>query len=507
LPDTPSQSLTEQALARLRKLGEGNGLAPEAFKLVENQESIIAVEAQVRLTPLFTTQAKAYPGPIKGKKIQALPDFAALQEDVGRRKQQFQSSGVWSEEALQELKKSPGYGWGHDGGKIVLHEQNVTLAANEKCPACRASGLLTCPQCQGRMTVICSYCQGRGQENCYNCFGKGEDPVNPGHQCPVCRGTRFATCRYCRATGQLPCPTCQGKGGTPCTSCQGTGSVTQQVNIEAGAEIHFQIARGSNLPSGLLRSLDRLGMANLAKGHADIEIIDPPKDAPAESNNIVFLRAKIPYADIKLRLKDKLVFAASFGKKGLLSGLPAFLDDSLRPWRERLVRAALGAEPLEKALEARAMREALGLVFANKTEANDLRRIYPLGLSPGTAKEIMNNVGMALRRLTLRARALVAATSLAISAALFAGLFFSPPGKQMAQTFAPGTLLFIQVALPILAMSLSAYAFAHAIRWVLQRRFPKHAIRLGQGLGKLGYGTLAGIFLLYALAFALTKFI
>jgi hypothetical protein len=504
--DSSSQPLTNQALERLRKLGEGNGLAPDAIELIESHEDVYAVDAHIRLTPMFNVEGRSYAGSIKGKNVMALPGFVELQEDVNGRKEAFQKSDTWLQDALKELKESHGHGWGHDGGKIILSEQNVTLAANEKCPVCASRGLVICEQCQGQTTVRCTYCQGLGQENCYHCLGKGIDPVYPQQPCTICRGTLFAPCRYCNARGQVPCPMCQAKGGTPCPACQGAGSVTQEAAITAGAEIHFQVATGSELPSALLRSLDRLGMINLPKGHAGIDLIEPGKDASETEKNTFLLRAKIPFAEMKLRLMDKTVMVSAFGKHGRLGGLPPFLDQSLRPWRERLARAARGTETIDKALKARAMREALALVLSGKNQAGELRRLYPVGLTAETAKEIMNNMGLALRRMTLRARTIVAAVSLAASAGLFAALLLTPLRIRLAHSLPPKTLLLIETFLPVAAMSLSAYAFAHVVRWILIRRFPKMDVRFGHNIGKLGYGTLVCIVLIYALIFALTKF-
>jgi hypothetical protein len=505
--DTPLLSLTEKALIRLQAMAEGNGFAPDSIRLLESEEKVYAVEGILRLEPQVEIQSRSYVGPVKGKGRTVLPNFAALQEEVNRRKKSFQESRDWLPEAMKELKETPGYGWGHDGGKITFAGRKVTLAASEKCPACLGTGQLTCPQCQGRTVIVCPYCFGRGQEECYNCFGKGTDPVNPQHPCPVCRGTRFAPCRYCKATGNLPCPNCQGRGGTPCPTCQSAGSMTQEVDIDANATLHFAIKKGAPLPSGLLRGLDRLGMANLVKGHGDIELVTLATDAPDAQGNAVVLRATIPYADIKLHMIGKVVMAAAFGKRGLLSGLPAFLDESLKPWREHLKRAAAGTASLDQALKARALREALALKLGGKGAASEMRRLYPVGLSLKTAGEILDDMDKALRRITLRERVIVAAASLVLGAGLFAGLFLSPLHAALRSSLSPRFLLFVEALLPAAVIGLSGFAFAHAAKWVLQRRFPRTDVRLAQSIGKIGYVTLAGILLLYAASLMLAKYL
>jgi hypothetical protein len=355
--------------------------------------------------------------------------------------------------------------------------------------------------------VICPYCHGNKQENCYNCFGKGTDPVNPQLPCAICHGTRFVPCRYCKAMGTLPCPNCQGRGGTPCPNCQGKGLLTQEVELNMSAAIQFAITKGASLPSGLLRGLDRLGMANLARGHGDIELIESDMNDAAASKNRIVLRARIPYADIKLRLKEKTFMVACFGKNGLLSGLPAFLDESLRPWREQLARAAAGDAQIEKALGARAMRETLALKLHGKGQLIELRRLYPIGLTPKVAQEILDNMEKALRRQTQRTRIFVAVASIVISTGVFAGLFLTPLHAAMRQSLTPKAALLIDALLPALAVGLSGFAFAHAAKWALKRRYPKIDVNLNQSIGKIGYGTLAGIIIIYALIFALGKYV
>ncbi|MDD5586439.1 MAG: hypothetical protein PHY92_05730, partial [Alphaproteobacteria bacterium] len=454
MTDEPLLTLTDKALIRLQALAEGNGLSPEAIRPLEHEEKIYEIEGLVTLAPQIDIQARSYAGPVKGKGRVVLPNFAALQEEINRRRKSFEESADWIPEAMKELQETPGHGWGHEGGKITFPDRTVTLATNEKCPSCLGTGQLTCDQCQGRTVILCPYCYGKGQENCYNCFGKGTDPVNPQQQCPICRGTRFAPCRYCKATGNLPCPNCQGRGGTPCPACQSAGSLTQEAAIDANASIRFAIKKNAPLPSGLLRSLDRIGMANLVKGHGDVELVTPVAADSGPMKTTLILRARIPYADIKLQMMGKVVSAAAFGKRGLMSGLPAFLDESLKPSREHLARAAAGTASLDKALEARAVREALSLKLSGKGLLNELRRLYPVGLSPKAAGEILDNMEKALRRITLRARLTVAIFSLVLSTGLFAGFFLTPLHEVIMKALTPRLVLLLEALLPAAAIGL-----------------------------------------------------
>ncbi|NTU76810.1 MAG: hypothetical protein HGA90_03215, partial [Alphaproteobacteria bacterium] len=267
-----TNSLTDQTLARLRKLADGNGLPAESIQLIETQESLYSVEGSIRLSPHFDTQSRTYTGPArtKGKNLQMLSNFAALQEEANQFKLKFDSPKIWAEEAIKELQNESGHGWGQHNALIAMPDQNITLAATEKCFTCEGRGLTPCPQCQSRSTILCPYCFGKGQENCYNCFGRMHEPNNPQIVCHICRGTRFAPCRNCQSRGTIPCPHCQGRGGVICEPCRGTGKMTQEIALTSSIEIDFQLGRGTELPSGLLRGMERLGLVNMSKGHAEI---------------------------------------------------------------------------------------------------------------------------------------------------------------------------------------------------------------------------------------------
>ncbi len=501
---TETKSLTDTALDRLRKLGEGNGLTADSLQLIDKNEAVYTLRAHIRLVPKFDTQARSYPGPAKGKNLRTQPTFAAMEAEAAKLKQAFLESKDWLSAAQKEIQDTPGHGWGLDGAKVTLPGQSYTLAATENCPTCRGNQLVTCTQCFGERYVVCVQCHGKGQEVCYNCFGRGEDPVNPQQPCPICRGTRLAPCRYCQATGKLPCPTCQAKGGTPCPQCQGTGRLTQEIVVDGHAEVEFRLGEGKDLPSGLLRAIERLGIDKMANGHADIALLPPDPNEPQPNPHLQSLSASLPYAEMKLRILGRAALVSSFGKKGLMSGLPAFLDESLRPWREHLARAAKGTEPLDKALEARALREALALELEGKGDPKALRRLYPIGLSPDAAKDILRQTSLAVRHITVLARGTAAALSVMCAAGLFAALFLTPWRAQLVQMVESSNLIAaFDLLLPLGVLGLSWFGLTHATRWTLRRRYPRTNVALGQKIGWIGYSALTVILLSYAVVLAM----
>lgn len=516
--ESPPTPLTDRAMARLRQLADGNGLAPDAIELAETDEKTYLLDGAVMLTPQYETQVNRYPGASKNPK--RLSSFAALRMEIKNRQDQFRSGTEWIPDALKELKTGPAQGWGLDGAQITMPDKSVVLSATETCPTCQGRSLVTCTQCHGQGFIICPQCGGGRQETCSTCGGSGNNPSQPGQSCPTCNGMRSTSCRYCRGTGQLTCPTCQGRRGTPCPSCGGAGQITEEITLNCGATTQFRM-KGDGLPSGLRRGLERLGTDNLPQGHADIETVAPlkkekeeplPGVAPSREEEedeapqpILNYQAKIPYADMRLRFGkgERVVLVGLFGKKGLFLDLPPFLDKSLQPWREKLKKAVHGQATLEPALEARAIREALMLTLSGRGTPQELKKIYTIGFSQDAMKEILSDLQLALKRFTLQTRSVVAIACVALSAALFAGIFLTPLHDQLTGSLNWRVVIPIDLALPAMCMGLGWLILSSSIRFVLQRRFPKLQLAFRQKIGKTGWSMLGGIAAVYIIILAL----
>jgi len=512
MTDTPSQPLTDQTLARLRKLANGNGLNPEKIQLLGAEEKIYTLSGTLTLTPKFDAQTGRYPGPAKaGKGRKVLSDAGSLKQEVDHRKEQFLEGRGWIDACLKELKTAANEGWGLDGAHITLPEQSIILAASSSCPSCHGQQLVTCQQCRGQRTIPCQHCQGRRQELCYGCNGTGQNPQQPDQRCTICQGSRYITCRHCRGSGQIACPSCHGKGGTPCPPCQGTGLVSEDVAITCGAETHFKL-KGEGLPSGLRRGLDRLGIINLGKGHADIITVQIAKsdDAPAPSappaeqgnkekiaTHDIGFEATLPYADLRMNFDGHKALVSAFGKKGALLGVPNFLDDALKPARDTLALAATGAGPFEDALNARAINEALQLELNAKGTPQELRRLYSVGLSQDAMREILGNLRLALKRQTLKTRSVVAVLCCIISSLLFAGIFTTSFHSGLTTNWPPLAQFILDFIILLVPLGLSWFAMNLATRLTLQRKFKNHAIAMRQTTGKTFYTAFATIILLY----------
>lgn len=506
--ESPSQSLADRALQRLRKLATGNGLEPAAITLAEVQEQVFTLNGLMEVSPLCETQATSYPGGIKGKDRKPVATAAALQQAVEAHKQAFQKNADWVKDVAAEIKAHDQQGWGLENAKVTLPQFSAIFASPGVCPSCDGRQMQTCAQCNGQGMVICTQCQGQGRELCYHCGGRGENPQAPGQPCTTCNGTRYAPCRFCQTRGHLPCPTCQGKRGTPCSACAGSGRITQEIAVTCGAETHFKLQTG-DLPSGLRRGLDRVGIANLGKGHADIVASEPVKQNEGgeagenktrqPQSSILIYKAELPYAEMRMGFGGKKAVVSAFGKRCMLMGVPNFLDDTLKPWREKLHQAAQGTATLDEAMQGRALREILALTMSGKGRAEEVRKVYPFGLSTEAIASILADLQLALNHVTLKTRAMIAALCAGICAAFFYFMFMTDSHAQLTHGMANPIVLGLDSAILAAALGISWATLSFSTRLVLQKRFPQHAVALQQKIGKTGFVMLGAIIAAFAI--------
>ncbi|MDE1902072.1 MAG: hypothetical protein KGI37_10585 [Alphaproteobacteria bacterium] len=500
--------LAERALGRLRALASGNGIEPAAIAPAEIQESLFTLGGVMEISPLCETENTAYPGGIRGKDRKTTGSFAELAQAVAAHQKHFRETPDWVAAATEEIKAHESQGWGLENAKVTLPEKSAVFAATEICPSCQGRRMLTCTQCNGRGTVTCTQCQGQGRELCYNCGGRGENPQQPGQPCHTCNGTRYAPCRFCQSRGFLSCPTCQGQRGTPCAPCQGTGSITQEVAVTCGAETHFKLI-AKDLPSGLRRGLERAGIENLGKGYADIKASPPPKDEDDEPHDkppfpILTYQAVLPYAEIRMNFGRKKAVISVFGKRGAMMGVPPFLDEPLQRWRDKLRAAAAGKAALGDALDARAMRDILALTVAGRGRIEPLRKLYPFGLSEGAMKTMLADMRLALNRATLKTRAVIAAASAALCAALFYLAMMTGFAAHLCAGLPAAAGAGIYMAMLAAGLTASWGALNFSTRLVLKKRFPQLQFAMQQKIGKTGYAMLAGIVAIFILMMMLS---
>jgi hypothetical protein len=310
----------------------------------------------------------------------------------------------------------------------------------------------------------------------------------------------------------MGCPNCGGKGGTPCPTCKGSGQIGEDAVVTCGASTSFAI-HGEGLPSGLRRGLDRLGIINLGKGHADIITLPPEKTGdepvsepregePAQQQKItthkINYEAKLPYAELRMSFNGHKTIVSVFGKKNVLLNVPNFLDEALQPARDALALAARSSGTLDEVLKTRAMHDALQLQLIGSGEVVNFRRLYPFGISQDVMREILKNLKLALKRQTIVVRTLMAVFCVLAIGGLFAGLFLTPLHSTITLSLSIAVQATLDTIILFAALGLSWFGLNLATRYMLQRRFHNHKVAMQQATGKIGFGVLTAIVALYA---------
>jgi len=191
------------------------------------------------------------------------------------------------------------------------------------------------------------------------------------------------------------------------------------------------------------------------------------------------------------------------GKRCAISGVPNFLDNTLQPWREKLAHAAKGHGALEEALEARAIKEILSLSVAGKGRVEEIRKLYPFGMSADVMKSILADTRLALHQTTLVTRAVIATLCGLLGIGLFYAVFFTGFEAEHTVRWTRTNSFALDVA--ILGAALGcAWALLNLATFVaLRRRFPQLHLAYAQKIGKTGYCMLGGIAMAFAAIIAI----
>jgi hypothetical protein len=249
--------------------------------------------------------------------------------------------------------------------------------------------------------------------------------------------------------------------------------------------------------------LERIGIANLGHGHADISAVPPPKEEMEDALDkphipILLYEVALPYAELRMGFGGKKAIVSAIGKRCALVGTPNFLDTALQPWRDKLKQMLL-----EDAIEARALREILSLTVSGKDRLEDVRKLYPIALSSEAIQSMLTDMRLALNKTTFKTRMVMASLCSAICALFFyefldAGFEFLVTGQGNRWI---GFLT--DLVLLVIAMTLSWASLNFSSRFVLQKRFPHFSFALTQKIGKTGYGMLASIVMLFMVSLLL----
>lgn len=498
-PEKAPTPLTDVAVARLREMVSGNGAEPEQIKLKNTDERDVTITGTMVLVPKVEAKEQRLTG--KGIKlpevIKSFTSFTDLSSHIGEVERKYLEGREWFNEVKADLDKLPGKGWGLESARVVLDNKAVeNFSATENCTRCFGNGVLGCDYCAGRGYKPCHICYERGYEQCYNCFGVGTDPQDRDKPCIVCNGRRTMICRTCQGNKGIPCATCQGNKVLPCPPCEGGGKLVRLVTMEYGAEASFGAGSGAELPSALRRALDRGGgLKMLANGHAVIDSTVPKDEEQKPGQAVINYTAKLRCADAVIQFVDENKRIAIFGSRNTMLEVPAYLDKTLAEGLAFLELAKKGKEKFEKALAFRAIAEAAQLTLNGDGRVENLRKIYPVGLSKTVIQQILAGVKQSLARVTVAARwaGFIAAF---IVADVLGGAFYITPLHDTLLTAAgkQGTLA-VELLLPLFCAIVGYILTGQAALFHLRRQFPQAKLAMHHHGGLLGVAAAVMAFL------------
>jgi hypothetical protein len=403
------QPLTKRALEKMRNVVSGNGIDPKKVELIGTEEVELVIQGELLMTPDTMRTQKRYVGGYAGAAGRKGGGTATQLQNAGQlemaaeevKKKTVQDTG-WVKNAYQQLRAEQGQGWGLEDADVTMDDMAQTFFVTEMCPACGGNGGQICNACNGLGRMPCQRCQTSGRELCYACNGTGIYNNDSTTYCPVCKGATLAPCRICTGTGQVACPECRSTGKLTCATCKGDGKATLEEKITPVVHCSFSTQNTMELPSGFRRAISRGGgLQSLSRGHADITMHDVDESDPER----IFIpyTARLPYADVRLRVGGKALPMTVMGKKQAILDVPNFMDARLEPDMADLEANPAQADGLKKAMKWRVMRDAFES-GQKREDAKAMRRRYPFGFSAGMLERAKKTVTKIVQRQTLISR-------------------------------------------------------------------------------------------------------
>jgi len=250
----------------------------------------------------------------------------------------------------------------------VLFERTCGTCYGEgknTCRGCSGHGRYSCNSCNGYGSIDCSWCHGSGSNTCNSCGGMGSTTQcetivdHNGHShtnwvthhctwcggsgrnsCNSCGGSGSNYCSSCGGSGIYTCSNCGGGGKETCYNCSGYGSRVRTGRVETQLESSFRYTVDKDAPAWVKDELSRMaGHTSLAPlGTLEtlkVEVVDGASEAKAE------FRAKIPYAEVTVRIRTREYNVRMLGATPVLHYADTLFQDMLLPDLDSL-EAAMG---------------------------------------------------------------------------------------------------------------------------------------------------------------------
>ena len=388
------KKIINDAVARLRKIANGNGIQAEAIKVKDSFGAIYHADA----ASLVTLNTKLLPlkkKPSKDKRVVEVKTLKDAEAHNTKGIEEATKDSGFSGYMLSFFKQKPGEGLGVNAKDLPVAKLSNAYVIKTPCERCNTQGRYSCTMCHGKKQSICRRCNGKKNMPCTMCNATGQINSPQGRvKCTQCHGMRFLACPACRATGVTACSGCNGQGVMTCSSCNGNGAIIQYAEANTHAQTN-SVINVMAIPDSLKMLINKITLAKIVSGgHIDVktQAYDKPKNNTEaaeqkrreeedrygfsfpprlKSNQLCLLyHTKIPYAEVTLEIEGKQAVAKILGYKGVVAEMPPFLNNIVSretiALEKRLSKGKIQKEMFEKSLQYRFMRKAWKLLQENK---------------------------------------------------------------------------------------------------------------------------------------------
>ncbi len=428
-------ALLEKALEVMRAALRGNGVRPEDVSLAGFTGEVLHFETLEKFRVEPKVSEKLVHGREKGEvvgslqlarhKVQTAVEKSARNPDIRRITNEI-------------LKRMKSLGFGADGQSIRFERLKQSFVSHEVCSVCSGKMKVLCQPCHGTGKMLCGKCRGVKEVLCPFCHGKQFENTPQGRRtCSRCRGRGRMRCMVCKQTGSVPCPACKSMGQMMCKNCTGTGWHSHVMFLEVRAKSEFFYER-ELLPAEVPPLIDAMRAEMVTEQHAEVYINEEKKrieelDRKSRPDEyIVPYNVRLPWGEIKFKLKDEEVAMKLFGFTPGLVHAPPFLEQITAPATRALEEASAAprhtADRIREATRFRVAAEALlaAAQWPPRKALDYMHRKYPFGFRTEHLRHLLTHAHTALQRLTRGARMAGLGAGVAL-AALAAGVYFLGP--------------------------------------------------------------------------------
>jgi hypothetical protein len=515
-------ALLEEAVDVVRGILRGNGVRPDDVTLAGFEGEVLHFEVFEKFRVEPKVSEKLVHGRERGEvvgsqqlarhKVQTAVEKAARNPDIRQITNNI-------------LKRTKNLGFGSDGQMIKFERLKQSFVSHDICSVCSGKMKVLCQPCHGTGKMLCAKCRGTKEILCPFCHGKQFENTPQGRRtCSRCRGRGRIRCVTCKQTGSVPCPSCKSVGQMVCKNCTGTGWHSHVTYVEIRAKSEFFYDR-EKLPPEVPPLIDSLRKELITDQYVEAYINEDKRrteelDRKSRADEyIVPYNVRLPWGEIKFKLKDEEVAMKLFGFSPGLVHAPPFLEKLVAPAIRALEEAsATPRHTADKVKDATRFRLAAEALLATaqmppRKALDYMHRKYPFGIRTEYFRHILTHAHTALQRLTRGARAVGVAAGIALAAMMDALYFIGPVRSYLQRVIGAESFMLIPdavwlgigVAVAILTVKLfTAFTIHRTLgKFLPPQKRGRLTPKIGRSAGWAAGGAAIAFFA--AIAFAATQ--